>query len=179
MEPVCSGKGDLQHYSLSRWLLSYWSFPKKLPVRTTTRGHSPIDDFRVGTVERWNSTSQIMEWPGTMKPAALWIALLMLHTVSALILLPMVRSLSQFWILCEMVLLSTVSKSYDYYKSCIKGFVCNSTSVHFFPCQEIPTRQDMVFPGYGSRTAIWIMFWGQRKQIDQSFNGGRRRYWNK
>ena len=36
-----------------------------------------------------------------------------------------------------MVLLSTVLKSYDYYKSCIiKDFVYNSTSVHFFPVRK-------------------------------------------
>ena len=43
------------------------------------RGHSPIDGFRVGAVEWWNSTSQIMEWPGTVRLVALWIALLLLN----------------------------------------------------------------------------------------------------
>ena len=55
--------------------VSYWPFPEKLPVGTTPRGHSPIDGFTVGTVEWWNSTRQIMEWPGTVRLAALWIAL--------------------------------------------------------------------------------------------------------
>ena len=31
----------------------------------------PIDGFMVGTVERWNSTRQIMEQLGTVRPAAL------------------------------------------------------------------------------------------------------------
>ena len=35
------------------------------------RGCSPIDGFTVGTTERWDSTSQIMEWPETVRPAAL------------------------------------------------------------------------------------------------------------
>ena len=36
-----------------------------------------IDSFRVGMVKSWNSTRQIMERTGTVRPAALWIALLM------------------------------------------------------------------------------------------------------
>ena len=39
------------------------------PAGTTSRGHSPIEGFRDGMVERWNSTSQIMEWPGTVNSA--------------------------------------------------------------------------------------------------------------
>ena len=53
----------LQRYSQSRRLLSYRPFRKKPPTGTTPRGRSSIDGFMVGTVERWNSTSQIMEWP--------------------------------------------------------------------------------------------------------------------
>ena len=68
----------LQRYSQSRRLLSYRPFPEKVPTGTTPRGHSPIDGFMVGMTEWWNSTSQIMERPGTVRPAALWIALLVM-----------------------------------------------------------------------------------------------------
>ena len=64
-----------QHYSQSRQLLSYRPFPKKLLAGMTARDCSPIDSFRDGMVEQCNSTSQIMERPGTVRPAALWIAL--------------------------------------------------------------------------------------------------------
>ena len=37
---------------------------------------SSIDGFRNGMVEQWNNTSQIMEHPGTVRLAALCIALL-------------------------------------------------------------------------------------------------------
>ena len=47
------------------------------------RGHSCLQlpfttygTFFSGTMEQWNGTSQIMERPGTVRPAALWIALL-------------------------------------------------------------------------------------------------------
>ena len=40
------------------------------------RDYSPIHNFRDRTVEQWNGTSQIMELPGTVRPAALWIVLL-------------------------------------------------------------------------------------------------------
>ena len=66
----------LQRYSQSHRLLSYRPFPKIPAAGTTPRSCSPIDGFTVGTVEWWNSTSQIMERAGTMRPAALWIALL-------------------------------------------------------------------------------------------------------
>ena len=56
----------LQHYLQSHQLLSYRLFPKKLLAGMTPRGHCPIDGFKNGMVEWWNSTSQIMEWPGTM-----------------------------------------------------------------------------------------------------------------
>ena len=51
----------VQWYSQSHQFLSYQLFPKKPPAGTTPRGHSPIDGFMIGMVERWNSTSQIME----------------------------------------------------------------------------------------------------------------------
>ena len=46
--------------------VSYKTFPKK-PLE----GIVPIDGFSDGTMERWNSTSQIMERPGTVRPTAL------------------------------------------------------------------------------------------------------------
>ena len=52
------------------------AIPKKPPAGMTPRDHSFFDSFRDGRVEWWNSTSQIMVRPGTMRPAALWIALL-------------------------------------------------------------------------------------------------------
>ena len=55
-------KQALKRYSQSHWLLSYRPFPKKLVAGMTPRGRSPIDGFRDGRVERWNSTSQIIEW---------------------------------------------------------------------------------------------------------------------
>ena len=72
---VTNTSDDLQRYSQSQWLFSYRQFPKKPLVGTPPRGCSPIDSFRVGMVEWWNSTRQIMEQPGTVRPAALWIAL--------------------------------------------------------------------------------------------------------
>ena len=51
-------------------------FPRNRQLETTPRDRSTIDGFRDGTVERWNSTSQIMEQPGTVRPASLLIALL-------------------------------------------------------------------------------------------------------
>ena len=36
------------------------------PTGTTSRDHSPIEGFRDGMVERWNNTSQITKWPGTV-----------------------------------------------------------------------------------------------------------------
>ena len=73
MRPAALSKALLQHYLQICWLLSYQIFSKKLPAGMTPRGHSSIDGFRDGTVERWNSSSQIMEWLGTMRPAFLWI----------------------------------------------------------------------------------------------------------
>ena len=64
----------------SVWFLSYRPLPKKPPSGTTPRGHSPIDGFRNRQVEWWNSTSEIMEWPGKVRPAALWIVLLQCYS---------------------------------------------------------------------------------------------------
>ena len=41
---------DLQRYSQSHQLLSYWPFPKKAPLGTTPKRPFPIDSFMVGTV---------------------------------------------------------------------------------------------------------------------------------
>ena len=64
---------DQQRYSQSRRLLSYGLFPKKATRRNDPppRDRSPIDSFKDGMVERWNSTSQTMERPRTVRPAAL------------------------------------------------------------------------------------------------------------
>ena len=48
-------KQGLQRYSQSHQLLSYWLLPKKPPAGMTHRGHSPIDGFRVGTMEQYQS----------------------------------------------------------------------------------------------------------------------------
>ena len=72
----------LQPHSQSCWLISYRPFPK-LPAGTAPRVCSPVDGFSVGTVQWWNSTSQIKEWPGTVRLAALWIALLVSYLCGA------------------------------------------------------------------------------------------------
>ena len=61
--------------------------PKKLPAGTPPRGHScwqlPLTAYRTffsGMVEQWNCTSQIMVWLGTVRLAALWMALLV-HSI--------------------------------------------------------------------------------------------------
>ena len=59
-------KIDLQCYSQSHRLLSLRPLPKMPPVGTTPRDRSPIHSFRDGTVERWDSTSEIMERLGTV-----------------------------------------------------------------------------------------------------------------
>ena len=64
-------KFDVQHYSQSRRP----AFSRRLerPQRPVP-AVGPIDGFRDGMMEQWNSTRQ-KSW--TVKPAALWIALLL------------------------------------------------------------------------------------------------------
>ena len=69
----------LQCYSQSHHPAFCWQLERpQRPIPVA----SPIDSFRDGTVEWWNSTSQIMEQPGIMRSAVLWIALLQRYSQS-------------------------------------------------------------------------------------------------
>ena len=65
----------LQHYSQSCQLLSNWLFPKNCqlehPPEGVPAGSSNSQLMGHFSVEQWNCTSQIMEWPGTLRLVAL------------------------------------------------------------------------------------------------------------
>ena len=77
--PAAGPIHGLQCYSQSCWFLSYWPFPKNCWPEHPQRPFLPVAPID----SQWTlfcSTGivpvEIMEWPGTMRPATLWIALL-------------------------------------------------------------------------------------------------------
>ena len=75
----------LQHYSQSRWLLSYWPLPKNPSWNTPPRPFLlavPIDSQWTLFCSTGIVPVEIMEQPGTVRPVALWIALLQCYSQS-------------------------------------------------------------------------------------------------